>query len=150
VLTIALDRGWIVGVRDSLLGQSQEDEEEDRAIFQAHMEKIQQRRAEALQKAHEQRQNQYKRAADRLKQAQDYEHQMGAKLNATYKELVDSSYQLGEAKADLAKTKDEMDRLSNKTLELVRIRLSTDMPLTGFCRMPSWRFWMNPSITWAG
>jgi hypothetical protein len=95
-------------------------------MHKAHMAHVQKLQEDALKKAQEQRNYQRQLAANRLKQARDFEEKMVSVLNDTYQELTDSTYQLGEAKANLAKTKDEMELLCNKKLELV-----SPLPVSG-------------------
>jgi hypothetical protein len=76
---------------------------------------------EALRQAREQRDHQRKLATDRLRDARDIERKTILTLSAAYNELSNSNYQLSEAKANLQKAKGELELLSNRELELVRL-----------------------------
>lgn len=81
-------------------------------------------RDDALRQDREQRDHQRKLAAERLESARDRETQAAAELNTVYSDLRTSNYQLGEAKANLEKTKEELELLCNKEIELVCLNTS--------------------------
>lgn len=121
---IIIDRGAIVGVLDWAFGQTQEDRAEDEADRKAHEEQVKKLEKEALARAREQRDYERKMAAERLQKALDEEGKMALALNNAYKELSDSKFQLKQAKDNLAKTKSDLELLSNKVIELVSTFLS--------------------------
>lgn len=117
--TRCLDRGLLWDIKNLLWGPSKEEEEEDEANRKAHSLRETGMQDEALRQAREQRDYQRKLAAERLESARDMENKTAAELNTIYSELNTSNYQLGEAKANLEKTKAEFQLLCNKEIELV-------------------------------
>jgi hypothetical protein len=118
-LTRNIERGLLVDIKDGIFGQSREHEAQDAAIRKAHAEHVQKLADEAMRRAKEQRDYQRKLATDNLNAARQNEKKMTDELNAALEELHTSTYQLAEAKANLSRTKSELNRLANKELELV-------------------------------
>jgi uncharacterized phage infection (PIP) family protein YhgE len=108
-----------VDIKDAFVGQSDKHQTEDEALRKTYEQQIAKMMEEAMTRAREQRDYQRKLAAQRLKDAQENEKKATEALDKAISDLHMSQYQLSEAKANLAKTKGELKRLSNKELELV-------------------------------
>ena len=118
-LTRSVERGLLVGIKDTFWGQSKEDEAEDAAIEKAHADKVQKQLDEAMRRAKEHRDHQRKVATENLNAAKQDEQKMTSEVNNAVEELNKSTNQLAEAKPNLSRTKAELKKLANKELELV-------------------------------
>jgi hypothetical protein len=72
-----------------------------------------------MKRAREQRENERKAAFDRLNSAKESEKLLAARVDEEMQKLSASRYQLAEAKANLARTESELQRLDDEKLELV-------------------------------
>jgi len=112
------NRGWFVGFKDAVVGQSDDHRAEDHADQRAHEAYVRKLEADALAQARAQRDYQRRLAEKALQQAFDEEERRREDLRATYKELSDSKFQLKQAAENLARTKLDLQRLSDKAVEL--------------------------------
>lgn len=95
--SVTLERGWFVGFKDALIGQSHGDRSEDHADTMAHEAYVRKLEDEALAK----------------------EDQMRDSLKTACKALSDSKFQLLQAEENLSRTKLDLQRLGAKVVELV-------------------------------
>lgn len=116
---VTLERGWFVGFKDALIGQSHGDRSEDHADTMAHEAYARKLEDEALAKARAQRNYQRALAQEALDQALAKEDQMRDSLKTACKALSDSKFQLLQAEENLSRTKLDLQRLGAKVVELV-------------------------------
>ena len=84
-----------------------------------HYARIESERREHIARAKERRNYERKLAADRLNAAREREKQFDNKVTKAVEKFTASHYRLAEAKANLAKTAAELNRLGKRELELV-------------------------------
>ncbi len=125
---LRLDRGFFVGVRNFLVGKSDEHIEEDSVTEQAHTARGQKLQEETLKRARDQRDYQRQLADRHLKEAREVEENTKSALNAAYQELSASRYQLAQAKSNIDKTKNDLVLLSKKAMDLVSGIPQPDVP----------------------
>ena len=102
-----------------LVGVSDEHYAEDIRQEREHEQKIEKKRQEYIDRAKAQREYARQLAKDKLDAAIAREKRAFAAVEAANDKLSASTYQLSEAKASLAKTRVELQRLGNEQLELV-------------------------------
>lgn len=117
--SVNVERGWFVGVKDAIIGQSHGDRTEDHADSMAHEAYVKKLEDEALARARAQRDYQRSLAQQALDQALAKENQMRESLETACKALSDSKFQLLQAEENLSRTKLDLQRLGAKVEELV-------------------------------